>query len=101
TGPMADRPATDPLIQAMSGVMSVTGTPDEGPALVGVPIADYTGAMLVVQGVLLAVIARERTGEGQRVDTSLFGGLLASLATRLAMYWSNGEVPTAHGNAHS
>lgn len=101
SGPMADRPATDPLIQAMSGVLSVTGTEAEGPALVGVPIADYTGAMLAMQGILLAVIAREKTGEGQRVDTSLFGGLLSSLSTRLAMYWSNGNEPTRHGNAHS
>jgi formyl-CoA transferase/CoA:oxalate CoA-transferase len=101
SGPLADRPATDPLVQAISGVMSVTGDPDRNPVLVGVPIADFTGAMQAVQGILLAVIARDRTGRGQRVDVSLFGGLLSALATRLANYWASGVEPTRHGGAHS
>jgi formyl-CoA transferase/CoA:oxalate CoA-transferase len=101
TGPLADTPATDPVVQAFSGVMSVTGPRDGDPVLVGVPIADFTGAMLAVQGILLALLAREQTGRGQRVDVSLFGGLVSALSTRLATHWATGETPERFGNAHS
>jgi crotonobetainyl-CoA:carnitine CoA-transferase CaiB-like acyl-CoA transferase len=100
-GPLASLPGTDPVIQAASGVMSVTGEPDRGPSLVGVPIADFTGALLCVQGVLLALAARERTGRGQKVDVSMLYGLLSSLTTRLASFWATGEDPQRFGSAHS
>jgi crotonobetainyl-CoA:carnitine CoA-transferase CaiB-like acyl-CoA transferase len=100
-GPLAPFPGTDPVIQAWSGVMSVTGEPDGGPLLVGVPIADYTGSMLAVQGVALALFARQRTGRGQKVEVSMLSGLLAMLSTRLANYWASGEVPQRLGSANS
>jgi crotonobetainyl-CoA:carnitine CoA-transferase CaiB-like acyl-CoA transferase len=100
-GPLAPFPGTDPVIQAWSGVMSVTGERDGGPLLVGVPIADYTGAMLAVQAVALALFARERTGRGQKVEVSMLSGLLAMLSTRLANYWASGEVPERMGSANS
>jgi crotonobetainyl-CoA:carnitine CoA-transferase CaiB-like acyl-CoA transferase len=100
-GPLAAYPGTDPVVQAASGVMSVTGEPGGDPALVGVPVADFTGALLCVQGVLLALLARERTGVGQRVDVSMLYGLLSSLTTRLATYWTTGEDPARFGSAHS
>lgn len=100
-GPMAGHPGTDPVVQAASGVMSVTGEPDGGPCLVGVPIADFTGAMTCVQGVLLALLARERTGRGQKVDVSMLHALMSSLTTRLASHWTTGEDPRRHGGAHS
>jgi crotonobetainyl-CoA:carnitine CoA-transferase CaiB-like acyl-CoA transferase len=100
-GPLAPFPGTDPVIQAWSGVMSVTGEPDGGPLLVGVPIADYTGAMLAVQAVALALVARHRTGRGQKVEVSMLSGLLAMLSTRLANYWASGEVPQRLGSANS
>jgi crotonobetainyl-CoA:carnitine CoA-transferase CaiB-like acyl-CoA transferase len=81
--------------------MSVTGEPDGGPLLIGVPVADYTGSMLCVQAVTLALFARERTGRGQKVEVSMLGGLLAMLSTRLANYWASGEDPVRMGSANS
>jgi formyl-CoA transferase/CoA:oxalate CoA-transferase len=101
TGPIAEHPGTDPVVQAMSGVMSVTGEPDGDPCLVGVPIADFTASMLCAQAVLLGLAARERTGRGQKIDVSMLFGLMSSLATRLASYWATGDDPTPHGSAHS
>ena len=100
-GPMSSYPATDPVIQAMSGVMSVTGPADGDPVLAGIPIADLTGALLAVQGILFALQARERTGRGQKVDVSLLFGLVSGLSTRLATYWTTGEQPARFGSAHS
>ncbi|MBS1676588.1 MAG: CoA transferase [Actinobacteria bacterium] len=101
TGPLISKPGTDPVIQAAAGVMSVTGEPDRGPSLVGVPIADFTGAMLGIQAVLYGLLARERTGRGQKVDISMLYGLMSSLTTRLASHWTTGEDPQRFGSAHS
>jgi formyl-CoA transferase/CoA:oxalate CoA-transferase len=101
TGPLISKPGTDPVIQAAAGVMSVTGEPDRGPSLVGVPIADFTGAMLGIQAVLYGLLARERTGKGQKVDISMLYGLMSSLTTRLASHWTTGEDPQRFGSAHS
>lgn len=100
-GPLAPYPGTDPVVQAMSGVMSVTGEPNGGPNLVGVPIADFTAANLGGQAALLGLLARERTGRGQKVGVSMLSGLLTSLTTRLASYWATGEDPKRFGSAHS
>ena len=100
-GPLAPYPGTDPVVQAMSGVMSVTGEPDGGPNLVGVPMADFTGAMVASQAVLLGLLARERTGKGQKIDVSMLYSMLSSLTTRLATYWATGEEQGRHGSAHS
>ena len=100
-GPLAPFPGTDPVVQAASGVMSVTGEPDRGPSLVGVPIADFTGSQQAVQGILMALLVRERTGRGQKVEISLLAGLLSALTTRLASHWTTGEDPQRFGSAHS
>lgn len=100
-GPLAQYPGTDPVVQAMSGVMSLTGERDGGPLLVGVPMADFTGAMTLVQAVLLGLLARERTGRGQHADIPMLAGLVFSLTTRLASYWADGNDPERHGSAHS
>ena|GEM_PF-3115 len=100
-GPYAGVPGTDPVLQAMSGIMSVTGEPGGGPLLTGVPVADFAGAMMVVQGVLLGLLARQRTGQGQRVDISMLGSMLFSLSTRLATYWATGADSERFGSAHS
>jgi crotonobetainyl-CoA:carnitine CoA-transferase CaiB-like acyl-CoA transferase len=100
-GPLGALPGTDPVVQAMSGVMSVTGEVGGEPLLVGVPIADFTGALMAVQGTLLALLARERTGRGQKVDVSMLHGLISALTTRLASYWGTGADPRANGSAHS
>jgi crotonobetainyl-CoA:carnitine CoA-transferase CaiB-like acyl-CoA transferase len=101
TGPLAPFPGTDPVVQAASGVMSVTGEPDRGPSLVGVPMADFTGAMVGVQAVLLGILARQKTGRGQRIDISMLYAMISSLTTRLATHWATGEDPGRFGSAHS
>jgi crotonobetainyl-CoA:carnitine CoA-transferase CaiB-like acyl-CoA transferase len=101
TGPWAGDPGTDPVVQAMSGVMSVTGESDGEPLLIGVPVADFTGAMIAAQAALLGLYARERTGRGQRADVSMLHALMSSLTTRLASHWFGGETPGRHGNQHS
>jgi formyl-CoA transferase/CoA:oxalate CoA-transferase len=101
TGPLSQYPGTDPVIQAMSGVMSLTGEPDGGPLLVGVPMADYTGSMALVQGVLLGLLARERTGRGQKVDIPMLSVMVFGLTTRLASYWADGTDSVRFGSAHS
>jgi crotonobetainyl-CoA:carnitine CoA-transferase CaiB-like acyl-CoA transferase len=101
SGPWAEDPGTDPVVQAMSGVMSVTGEADGGPLLVGVPIADYAGAMSLAQAVMLGLIARERTGVGQRIEISMLNALISALTTRLASWWFADEEPARHGSQHS
>ena len=101
SGPLSKLPGTDPVVQAASGIMSVTGERDGQPCMVGVPVADFTGAMLGVQGILLALLAREKTGQGQRVDVSMLRGVLSMLTTRLASYWTTGANPLSNGSAHS
>jgi crotonobetainyl-CoA:carnitine CoA-transferase CaiB-like acyl-CoA transferase len=101
TGPLVPYPGTDPVVQAMSGVMSVTGERDGGPVLCGVPIADFTGAMLGAQAAMLGLLARERTGRGQHIDVSMLYGLMSALTTRLASFWAEGEDPARWGSEHS
>jgi crotonobetainyl-CoA:carnitine CoA-transferase CaiB-like acyl-CoA transferase len=100
-GPLAPFPGTDPVVQAASGIMSVTGEPDRGPSLVGVPVADFTAAMVGFQAVLLGLLARQRTGKGQHIEVSMLEALMSSLTTRLASYFTNGKDPTRFGSAHS
>lgn len=101
SGPFADLPATDPIGQAMSGVLALTGPPDADPVLIGVPIADVMAAMLGVQAATLALFHRDRTGRGQHVDVSLMFGLMSTLTTRLATFWGTGAEPRRLGGAHS
>lgn len=100
-GPWRDRPGTDPVVQAMSGVMSVTGERDGGPVLVGIPIADYTASLMTAQAILLALLARERTGRGQRVEVPMVGTLVFGLTTRVGPYFLTGEDPGRWGSQHS
>lgn len=100
-GPLAPYPGTDPVVQAASGIMSVTGEPDRGPSLVGVPVADFTAAMVGFQAVLLGLLARGKTGKGQHIEVSMLEALISSLTTRLASHWATGEDPTRFGSAHS
>lgn len=101
SGPWALRPGTDPVVQAMSGVMSVTGERDGGPVLVGIPVADYSSAMLAVQGILLGLMARGQTGRGQKVEIPMLAALAFGLTTRVGPYFATGENPGRFGSQHS
>lgn len=98
-GPWRDRPGVDGIVQAMSGLMSVTGTADGPPVKVGVPAADMAGGLFAVQGVLAALFARERTGHGQRVDLSLLEALLALQLVPLTMFLADEQPPERLGSA--
>lgn len=99
SGPWRDKPGVDGVIQAMSGLMSITGLEDAEPVKVGVPAADVTAAAHAVQAVLLALFARERTGRGQRVAVSLLDALLAFQTIPLTMYLASGTSPKRLGSA--
>ena len=99
-GPYAKRPGVDQIIQGMSGLMSVTGKPGDGPMRVGVAISDTSAGMFLGQGILLALLHRERTGEGQWVHTSLLEAMLCKLDFQAARYTMNGEVAEQQGNDH-
>jgi len=98
TGPLAAQPANDLFMQAYSGGMSITGEPGGSPAKMGISIADIGAGMFATIGVLTALQARERTGRGQRVDTSLLEGQISMLAHFLTRFFSSGEVPGRSGS---
>src|SRR5258708_6190204 len=99
-GPYRDRPGVDQIAQGMGGLMSVTGLPGQGPVRVGIPIADLTAGMYLAIGVLIALLERERSGEGQWVQTSLLQAQIAMLDFRAARWLIAGEVAPQAGNDH-
>ena len=99
-GPYSERPGVDQVVQGMSGLMSVTGQPGEGPMRVGIAISDTSAGMFLGQGVLMALLHREKTGEGSWVHTSLLESMLSKLDFQGARYTMAGEVPGQEGNNH-
>lgn len=99
-GPYGARAGVDQIVQGMSGLMSVTGEPGQGPMRVGIAISDTSAGMFLGQGILLALLHRERTGEGQWVHTSLLESMMCKLDFQGARYTMNGEVPEQQGNDH-
>ena len=99
-GPYADYPGYDFIVQAMAGIMSITGEPGGEPMKVGVAIVDITAGLFALNGVLAALHERERTGKGQRVDVSLLESALAWLANVGSNYLVSGDPPKRYGNAH-
>jgi crotonobetainyl-CoA:carnitine CoA-transferase CaiB-like acyl-CoA transferase len=100
TGPAGQRPGFDQIAQGYSGLMSVTGSEESGPMRVGVAIGDQTAGMWCAMGVLAALHERQRTGRGQRVETSLLAGLVGLLSVQGQRFLSLGEVPKLAGNTH-
>lgn len=100
TGPERDRGGFDLIAQAMSGLMSVTGEPGRPPVKAGYPVTDLGAGMFCAYGILTALMAREHTGVGQRVETSLFETGLAWSVWHAATYLGTGEVPGPLGSAH-
>src|SRR5699024_9437183 len=104
TGPYAGRAGYDFLIQAMGGLMSLTGQPDEvdggGPVKVGVALADILTGLYAATSVLAALAHRDQTGVGQHIDLSLLDVQVACLANQNLNYLTTGESPRRLGNAH-
>ena len=100
TGPYAPRPGYDALIQAIGGVMSLTGEPDGMPQKVGVPVADMFAGLYGCIGILAALRHRERTGEGQQIDIGMLDTHVAWLANQAMNYLATGENPPRLGNQH-
>lgn len=93
-------PGYDLLIQALGGLMSITGSPDAEPQKVGVALVDVLAGLFASLGIATALRYRDRTGEGQRVDISLLLALLAGLVNQAAAWTIAGEVPSRMGNDH-
>ncbi len=100
TGPYAERPGYDSMIQAMGGLMSITGTADGEPQKAGVALADVMSGHYAVIGTLAALAHRERTGAGQHIDLALLDVQVAGLVNQAMNYLVGGRTPQRMGNAH-
>jgi formyl-CoA transferase/CoA:oxalate CoA-transferase len=99
-GPYRDRAALDLILQAESGMISVTGEEGSHGARCGVSIADMTAGMNAAYAILLALRVKERTGQGQSIDVSMMEGQLSLLTTMIGSYLASGEVPAPMGTAY-
>src|SRR5215208_1045897 len=100
TGPYANRPGFDQIAQGMGGLMSITGLPGQGPVRVGIPVADLTAGLFCSVGILVALLEREVSGEGQWVESSLLAAQIAMLDFQAARWLIAREVPEQAGNDH-
>ena len=100
TGPYSKRPGVDQIVQGTSGLMSITGEPGRGPMRAGIAVSDTSAGMFLGQGILLALLHREQTGEGQWVHTSLLEAMLCKIDFQGARYTMSREVPAQEGNNH-
>jgi formyl-CoA transferase len=101
TGPLRDKPGYDFMIQAMGGLMSITGEPDGEPMKVGVAVADLFAGQNAVIAILAALQARTLTGKGQHLDISLFDNQVGMLANVASNYLISGKLPKRYGNSHA
>jgi crotonobetainyl-CoA:carnitine CoA-transferase CaiB-like acyl-CoA transferase len=99
-GPYIDRPGFDQIAQGMGGLMSITGEPGHGPMRVGIPVADLTAGIFAAMGILIALLEREQSGEGQWVKSSLLGAQISMLDFQAARWTIAKEVPGQAGNNH-
>lgn len=99
-GPYSDRPGLDQVAQGMSGLMSITGRPGQGPMRAGIAIGDSSAGIYLAFGIVTALLKREETGEGQWVSTSLLQALIAMLDFQAARWLVAHDVPQQVGNDH-
>jgi crotonobetainyl-CoA:carnitine CoA-transferase CaiB-like acyl-CoA transferase len=100
SGPEAGQPGFDLVTQGAAGIMSLTGEPGRPPVVAGVPISDLNAGAFAALGILSALLERERTGQGQHVDTSLFEAALAYTVWESALWFDLGQVPGPIGSSH-
>jgi CoA:oxalate CoA-transferase len=100
TGPWSTKPAYDLIVQALSGLMSLTGHPGGPPTRAGTSIADLAGGLYTAIGIAAALYQRERTGAGLRLDVAMFDSLLALLESGIMRFAATGQVPGPIGNRH-
>jgi crotonobetainyl-CoA:carnitine CoA-transferase CaiB-like acyl-CoA transferase len=100
SGPYRDRPGFDQIAQGMGGLMSITGLPGQGPVRVGIPVADLTAGLFCALGIMVALLEREQSGEGQWVNTSLLQAQIFMLDFQAARWLIGHEVPKQAGNDH-
>jgi crotonobetainyl-CoA:carnitine CoA-transferase CaiB-like acyl-CoA transferase len=100
SGPYRDRPGFDQIAQGMGGLMSITGLPGQGPVRAGIPVADLAAGLFCALGILVALIEREQSGEGQAIETSLLEAQIFMLDFQAARWLIGGEVPPQAGNNH-
>lgn len=100
TGPYAHLPANDPIIQALTGLMEMTGDEHGGPVRVGNPVPDFGAAVFLAFGVCAALLHRERTGQGQQLDLSLMGATIFSMIPRDGETLRTGHSPARYGSGH-
>ena len=100
TGPLAARPGFDQIAQGMGGLMSVTGMAEQGPMRVGIPIADLCAGIFAAQGILVALLEREKSGQGQWLHTSLLESMVYMMDFQTSRWLIDEEVATQAGNFH-
>lgn len=100
TGPYRDKPAYDIIVQAMGGIMSITGPENGDPTRVGASVGDVMAGMFTAYGVMMALFHRGRTGEGQKVDVGMLDCQVAVLENAIARYATSGIAPSPLGNRH-
>jgi CoA:oxalate CoA-transferase len=100
TGPWSGKPAYDMIVQAMGGLMSVTGHPGGPPTKAGTSIGDITGGLFALVGIAAALYHREKTGQGMMVDVSMLDGQIAILESAIMRYAVTGRAPGPMGNRH-
>jgi crotonobetainyl-CoA:carnitine CoA-transferase CaiB-like acyl-CoA transferase len=100
SGPYATRPGFDQVAQGMGGLMSITGEPGQGPLRVGIPVADLSAGLFCAMGILIALLERETSNQGQEVQTSLLQSQIFMLDFQAARYLVKGEVAKQAGNNH-
>jgi formyl-CoA transferase len=99
-GPYRDRPGFDQIAQGMGGLMSITGLPGQGPVRAGIPVADLTAGLFCALGIMVALLERERSGEGQWISTSLLQAQIFMLDFQAARWLVSKDVPKQAGNNH-
>lgn len=99
-GPYEERPGFDQILQGMGGLMSVTGIPGTGPVRAGIAVADSSAGLFSALGIITALLEREKSGQGQWVQTSLLHSMIAMMDFQVARYLNDGIVPVQNGNDH-